>query len=214
MSKSDYVRFAVGSPGGAQSSVWNLWNNKNKSDLYIAPRLIARQQKISLHKTGEWHLAFTNDQHLSDRFVSKFQKPAEVIPGLTKAYVVIVPSTEVVTPISFPQHPPAEWYPLPSNDAVTHFTIWLTAPDRYLEGGGTGVRDCLMNTLADGRHVYVTVHDEPLTDAQRTVLEKSRKRLRDVNPNPDSYVRGYLFAQGVDGTRSFIDVFVSDSIAA
>jgi len=71
-----------------------------------------------------------------------------------------------------------------------------------------------MNTLADGRHVYVTVHDEPLTDAQRTVLEKSRKRLRDVNPNPDSYVRGYLFAQGVDGTRSFIDVFVSDSIAA
>jgi hypothetical protein len=48
----DWVfRFVVGAPGGPQSSVWRVWNNR--SDVYIAHRSMGHINKISIHPLPE-----------------------------------------------------------------------------------------------------------------------------------------------------------------
>lgn len=44
---------------GRCSDVWSVWTSGN--DVYLAPRLKGGEFKISLHGSGKWRLAFTNE---------------------------------------------------------------------------------------------------------------------------------------------------------
>lgn len=53
------IRFAVGEPGGARSSVWRVWMNDRRDDVYIAARSLASEVKVSLHPDF-WYYGFTS----------------------------------------------------------------------------------------------------------------------------------------------------------
>lgn len=49
------IRFAVGVPG-RRSTLWRLWANRAKDDVYLATRRSAGIFKFSLHESGDWRL--------------------------------------------------------------------------------------------------------------------------------------------------------------
>jgi hypothetical protein len=58
------VRLALTGDGGRRSSVWSLFTAKKTPDVYVAPRVLGGQVKISLHASGSWQVGFTAE---SDR---------------------------------------------------------------------------------------------------------------------------------------------------
>jgi hypothetical protein len=98
------LRFAVGRPDGPQSSVWSVFARAGKSDVYVANRQIASILKFSLHESGIWRLAFT-EQYASDRVASgeeigdrvqhRWLRPPETQPGWTHAMSIVIPVSDL-----------------------------------------------------------------------------------------------------------------------
>lgn len=55
------LRFAVGWPTH-RSSVWRLWANPNKDDVYLSTRQSAGEFKFSLHESGDWRMQWVRDR--------------------------------------------------------------------------------------------------------------------------------------------------------
>jgi hypothetical protein len=76
------ARFAVGSAEGPRSAVWYLWTGKGTSDVYIAARALIGNLKVSLHESGVWRIAFTEEHkegqastHDKDRVIERWNRP-------------------------------------------------------------------------------------------------------------------------------------------
>ena len=99
------VRFTVGEPKGSQSSVWRLWTHGN--DVYISLRDLTKVKKVSLHPSGRWRNAWA-EEHVAkgspfvapgqDRATDKWERPPELAPGVTRAFDIVVPASEVTQP--------------------------------------------------------------------------------------------------------------------
>ena len=113
------LRFAVGEPAGARSSVWRVWMNHRRDDVYISARALASELKVSLHPEF-WYFGFTKqhaDRGLSllpsgaDRRMSIWDRPAEFGAGWTRAFPIVVPGSEVIeAPTPYPGSE-AVWFP-------------------------------------------------------------------------------------------------------
>jgi hypothetical protein len=136
--KPDVVRFAVGNPDGPQSPVWRLWTSGKGSDVYLAARTIADQAKVSFRKSGKRRLAFT-EKYASgpnsyvrpgeDRATSKWHRPPEVAPGITRSFLIMVPASEVTSPkVPFASKPDTIWVPTAPSRLATCLTIFFTTP--------------------------------------------------------------------------------------
>lgn len=85
------LRFAVGRPG-QRSSVWRLWANRGKDDVYVATRQSAGIFKVSLHESGDWRLEWVGDDHgdvwfttgegdePQGRIIDRWSRPRQVRP--------------------------------------------------------------------------------------------------------------------------------------
>lgn len=59
----DAIRFYVGPWDDRYSSVWRVWSNPGKHDLFLGVRSIAGVLKVSLHQSGIFKAAFTKEHH-------------------------------------------------------------------------------------------------------------------------------------------------------
>jgi hypothetical protein len=94
------LRFAVGRPGSAHSSIWCAFWNKN--DYYIGARSILGSTKISLHASGicrlaltEKHMTFLRRQGIAppdDRAFLKWRRPPAPEAGAHLAVVLVFPA--------------------------------------------------------------------------------------------------------------------------
>jgi hypothetical protein len=78
------IRFAVGSEAEPFSSVWRLWAHND--EVYLSTRVMARTLKISLHSSGEWIAAFTEQsgvkiEETGSRRHRTWQRPAWMTPS-------------------------------------------------------------------------------------------------------------------------------------
>ena len=121
----------MGEREGPRGNVWWLSTRKNKNDIYIGARAFADVMKISLHQSGIWRLAFTSEyvskgsavvSPSQDRAIDKWERPPEFMPGVTKAFEIVIPGSEVTAPkhpnanIVFHQHLGGKeivWVPAP-----------------------------------------------------------------------------------------------------
>ena len=85
------LRVAVGS-ARAHGSTWRLWHSGTRDDLYVGTRSTASEMKVSLHASGDFRAAFT-EQHVmsnerlaaADQRVIRQWRPREVQPGVSCA---------------------------------------------------------------------------------------------------------------------------------
>lgn len=129
------VRFAAGSAERIRSSVWRLW--VHGSDVYLAARIMARTFKLSLHESGKWVSAFTEQSGvvLSEtgyRRHREWQRPSEFRPGWTQGPSVMVPwvTWRDELPLRHEQIPAdTEWVPEPKRNKKLLFNLLFSAAD-------------------------------------------------------------------------------------
>src|SRR6266550_771493 len=118
----DPIRVAVGRPG-RRSAVWNIMANKNKSDIYVAARSVARVQKVSLHESGDWRVQWVDSSEAGRRMAEltgsriqdQWRRPAETSPGWTKVLSIWIPDGEVVDmPNDYQTEEGVIWVPPPA----------------------------------------------------------------------------------------------------
>ena len=112
-------RFTVGTPGGARSALWRLWEVKKTSDVYLWVRSLGRFQKVSLHQSGDWRLQWTTPKVAEERgsggpnrILAKWPRPA-AMDGWSTALTVCVPGEDVVPFTGKPAPADVIWIPRP-----------------------------------------------------------------------------------------------------
>jgi hypothetical protein len=104
------VRFVVGSQDGFRGSTWRCWiPGRAKNDIYLAPRSIAGSYKISLHQSGDWRLALTeqfekklrSEGRWNDgigRLLAQWPRSRTIGPDTVLAFRIVVPHSAVTIP--------------------------------------------------------------------------------------------------------------------
>lgn len=140
------LRFGVSNGTGLRAATWKLWTvtTGGKFDVYIACRALGSALKASLHQSGQWHIAYSEEtfetkvkgaiaQH-ERRFIETWPRPPEIAPGLTLAYLIVTPSSAVTTPIDPAHDKKITWLPNPCIKEATEIAIFIAKPNVKMEG--------------------------------------------------------------------------------
>jgi hypothetical protein len=96
------LRFALGTATGARSNVWRVFGDKNTDDVYVAARDVIRTAKLSLHQSGKWRRALTEQaapQYLPadvDRALNRWEVPEPFADGWLHAVTVTIPTSSIM----------------------------------------------------------------------------------------------------------------------
>jgi len=194
------VRFAVGRSDGPQSTIWRLWTQG--SDVYLAPRAVARRWKISFHEGGRCHWGFESEDALTaaaepaalaqstSRFPDIWQMPAPFAPGWTRAFTIVVPSSELRRPLRRREDGSVVWLNSPADAPVVNFAVLFGPPDALSPEDVPVVRgapcDPVFGAVLDnGSTLWLTAYAEVgLSPATAELLEHTRAQLGDTKKHP------------------------------
>ena len=219
-------RFGVCNKAGRQSSVFRVWRGKHTSDIYVAGRSVAGDLKASLHQSGSWQIALTNQYfHRQDakqflensRHFSRWVRPAETMPGITRAFTIYFPTDELGVTPSQPHTKVIHWLEAANEGSAVAAELMLTphAPQtswRSEDGAELPVIDQIL--LPNGETLCLVHHIVPVDPGILSGLTEVRMRLRknralnlqssDWDPHL-SDKRIVLMGNTPDGTHFFAD---------
>jgi len=169
------IRFAVGEPGW-RSSVWRVWANPKKGDVYIASRKSARIFKISLYESGDWRCQWAKEDHedvvyhpygndatAEGRILAQWQRPPANSAGWTDALSIWVPGEDISTVPGDGESPiDSQWIAPPGTADAVEFRFWLVEPRR-------GRLD-LTTTLREGKNLPAVVNGFRLATGEVLVI--------------------------------------------
>jgi hypothetical protein len=204
------LRVIVGDEGGGpRSQLWRIWAGKGTSDVYVGARPIAGDVRVSLHESGKWRFAFT-ERHMRrpepliptdiNRAKHKWDRPPPFAPGLTRAFSIDIPASELRVPSrSDPLRKPALWLPPPPPDINVEIDLFLTRglPDDEWPGRRAMKTQLLYRQgLPSGEELVVVSHWTPMTEERRARLDRYKQAFllaqRDVLLERASDGRGDL----------------------
>jgi hypothetical protein len=233
------VRFAVGDPEGARSAIWRLFTSRNKSDVYVSAWALTSVLKVSLHQSGDWQHAFTSTrgmQHVApgqDRALSRWARPADFAPGITKAFEIMIPASEITKPQYLewandyrPEYAGKEvvWVPPAPEGHATHFTILFTSAEvtaATLPGwpgrNSMGTSLIARAELPNSQTVWLVAVEQEFPESVRQNVENYKRGLAEaarqmeaIKPSEIPELRGFLYGQDTDGTHFYVDLSMTD----
>jgi hypothetical protein len=223
------ARFGVMASDGRQSSVWRAWVPAAKSDVYVAARSIAGKLKVSLHESGNWREGFTREFSQNsggfvlppgDRARQKWQRPPDFAPGLTMAYQVIIPESELWQPAQISNPPDVHWEQPAGVGQESVFSVILMRSEAVGLTGWPGM-DAMASrlvsrfSLANGETCWIVAHDQTTHPDNRTTMDTFKSWVESNRPSfPNvgdwSSIRGIILVRDPSGTRRSIELRVSD----
>jgi len=180
------ARFAVGTPLGPSSNSWTVATNK-AGDIYISGRDNFQGSKVSLHKSGRWRLAQTQEAvearpHLiaegADRAVAKWEAPSDWRSAPIVAFRVITlsPALYLAATDRIDWKPSVLFVePCPDPRVMTVVSVCVV-PDgqdfdyRNAEGGQIAVLDLIDGVSAHVVATHAPIWKTGLSDLGRAVL--------------------------------------------
>ena len=134
MPKSRTIRFASGQPEESFSSIWRLVTVGD--DVYIgASKAAMGVFKISLHKSGVWVLAATEQSGATfedgNRRAKQWNRPLEHVKGVTRGPSIVVPHTTLGSRPLMAEEIGKKilWYRAPENGESVEFSIYFVEPE-------------------------------------------------------------------------------------
>lgn len=226
------IRFAVGDGASRRALVWKCWNQgSEKSDVFLAARNLGHAFKASLHEkgsqplqTGEWHVGFDKrylaknggfpSETWRTRFIDSWERPADLVKGVTLAYRIVTPASSVNLPVipSVVGKGPISWFPPPDQPLGVETDVVFTARGvRVTEWPGKrSMGTSLLGSfvLRNGTTVWVVARtcEVPPLEVPRGPL----RRLGGTDPVDltGSGLRAMMFGKEPDGSRVFYDVVI------
>jgi hypothetical protein len=180
------ARVCIGDRHGAHGSVWRIWANRNKSDLYIACRGIVGVQKWSLHESGDWRSQWVTSayaQHLTNsdnRIIDQWTQPAELEDiGWTPAFAIRARLEDLVDYGDGDElREDIIWMPAPPQGHSANIHVIIARPDR-LTAEVKGLYPFHAFSLADGRAVIVLFCLQPVTAEDTSQIEERLQAFGD-----------------------------------
>jgi len=138
--KERAIRFGIADGSGRRASTWKCWiqttAGKLEEDVYLLCRSLGGALKASLHQSGAWHIAYSEEffadnvdafaDRPSGRFIDKW-RPSEIAPGVILAFRIITPFSAVNIPIAS-LNDDIVWIPVSSPDGAIEIDIFITSP--------------------------------------------------------------------------------------
>lgn len=234
-SKKRPIRFAVGEPG-RRSTVWRLWANPGKNDVYLATRKSAGIFKLSLHESGDWRLQWVTEERGDVMFESlkedspegrvlhQWTRPSANDSGWTDALSIWVPAEDVsgIPGDDEPGHD-AQWVAPPPAGAAVEWRVVFVKPDQgahdltpALRGPETGL--ALVNgfSLVGGEVVLLFAATDFLDPSFESHLSqaradgRARARVPNFNLSASSGPRTLVITVDDDGHRNFWDLSLAE----
>ncbi len=134
------LRFGIQDNEGRRAATWKLWTETGggNSEIYLACRPLGGMLKTSLHQSGNWHIAYSRHAYENDvkgavlkqkdRFIEKWPRPPEIVPGITLAYRVITPWSAVTHSKESDKHNKVNWVSNAPEGHATEIDIFIVKP--------------------------------------------------------------------------------------
>jgi hypothetical protein len=207
------IRFGVGD-GQRRAATWKCWalEGPGRNDVYLACRELRGALKASLHKSGQWHVAFDQQflernavrEEWPTRFMETWQRPAELAPGFTLAFRIITPFATVnATP---GREKGVVWVSPPPPGHVIETAVIITGADTVTSGwpGQRSMGTSLVGQfqINNGDSVWVVSRVDAQPPHIKTQLNRSRffhgkSKADAVGPG----LRAIAFGVEADGSR-------------
>lgn len=199
VTKRTAARFAVGHPNEC-SSVFRVWANRGKLDVYASIRTWKDLAKFSFHQSGRFIFHLASVDHAGadwverpdpdNRRIDAWDRPEPFVPGWTHLITFIVPTEDVVPyeGVGWEDHDKVRWITKPARaDTVTEIRIALG--EQHMPLVDTGAADYFLDAgivdgfvLADGRLALITTHVTVLDPVRREWLDGLRRHARQGVP--------------------------------
>lgn len=214
------VRFAVGSPHGLSSNSWRFWTTRT-GDAYLACRDNFQNMKVSLHVSGRWRMAFTEEAVKdnpalvppeADRAWEVWDEPPPFMPDAVAAFSLIFLTSELAVEPS--QRDPRKWEGTTFIEAapadsgkLTAVTLFITLGDRELRHASEPSFRLASLDLIDGRRAQLLAHADPELDQPQKIVAlrqavAAAAEEKSLPYPPGGYV--YFFGKHSDGRRSIV----------
>lgn len=215
------LRFGVVDDLGNRAASWKLFTRTGPNiDFYLACRELGGSLKTSFHQSGFWHTAYNqaafermkpSDKEGRDRFISRWPKPIEKLPGFWVGMHIITPFG---SPTVQDQNLPADFIkvaPAPPGRAI-EFTIAVSAPQALISdwpGSKTGAVLVGTVALADGSTVWVLSSVVDIPDLKVPNRSPHFFEGYDESDLRSEGLRALAFADCADGSKMIVDAKVA-----
>ena len=220
------IRFGVGSSGSLHAATWKLWTEASggHSEIYLACRALGGELKVSLHQSGNWHVAFSAKTYkdkvegaipiLTSRFAEKWPQPPDIALGVTLAFRIVTPETAVSSNSEIKNPNKIKWVPPPPDNKAVEKYILITTPHAKIpewpgkDSMGTELIGSFQ--LNNGNIVWVVSLIIDCPDFSKSgsgtghfFKGKSKDDLKD-----SANLRALAFGDNPDGSRVIYDITV------
>jgi len=207
------LRFCIGEPAGARSTVWKIWTSNN--DVYLASRVIASHTKVSLHESGACQYSETSESFARtgkrnrERHRRRWQRRA-VYPesGAVNLFRVIVPQTELR--LASAEQKPAKavvWYPSPPLGYGAYVELWLTPILHEVPTHLRFMHDLLgVLPLSNGHYVGITARYLEIEPQDNEKLRNLKNLYKGVAQRPDPQSRGWALMFNQQDVHALLEV--------
>lgn len=218
MSKTTSLRFGVRADSGLVSSTWKILAKNN--EIYLLERKMGSYFKVSLHKSGNWQISFTSefiaDKKIPNqsRHIDKWKAPTDnIINGVTLAFRIIIPESELRKPISTSRKK-IEWIKAPEEEHCVEIDVILTKPFVKTSSwpGKNKMQTSLLKEikLSNGDTLWLVYHYQPMIGDDIKKLEEYKKTSQNIVKEMHSKnLKGIFGDAEKDGSRKFIEVSLS-----
>lgn len=220
MPKKKAICFAVGSTQGLRSSDWRVWTHKN--DVYFQTAPLGGVLKVSLHESGRWQMSFTSEfvkkmqakgqWPAISRHMSRWSRPREISPGVTLAFRIIIPTSEL-RPLKIRTVKTITWIAAPPIGQAVEFLIFLTTPATKVTHwpGRRAMRtQFIAKLLLPNREtLWLVYRSQLVTPELRSNISHHKSSIRKSLPATDftdPSLRSLLLGRHSDGSWYFIEV--------
>ncbi len=218
------VRFVVANSSGQRAATWKCWTSPNFPDVYVACREVGSAVKASLHRSGDWRLAYIEGfysrafsaprQAEHSRLIQRWPRPSELAPGVTLALQIYTPLAAVASPIErFGKrivHIPA---PQPAASIETSLFILTGDAVSCRCPGATSMGTRLVGSmrLVNGDKVAVVYRECAFPEVLRGPVKGHFLEGVDRKSIKSEYLRMLVFGDKLDGTRCLFEMIVRPS---
>lgn len=198
------LRFGVGEPNGRRSCSWGVMANSNSRDVYLGPRRGMNIIKMSLHKSGQWRLAYTTEGAralgiVGNRLIHAYEVPREMVPGWRMAAVIEIPESSLSTRTT-PETGKVQWWPEPDVGFALMFQVWITdSEEADVRGLTIMTAGCAGSFfLHGGGSVFVFVDEQDITQHEAKI-QSARTQNYEHNQASSLNSDDDFFSFGVGG---------------
>ncbi|MGH2691112.1 MAG: hypothetical protein ACRDHM_01255 [Actinomycetota bacterium] len=183
------VRFGAGTPDRPRSAVWRLW--VHGSDAYLGARVLLGSIKLSIHESGQWISAFTEQsgaviKETGSRRHETWTRPAEFHPGWTQGPVVGIPWVSWRDDLKPRDEIPAKtlWVPAPKRYKKLLFSTLISAPDVPKDAviPALETRDRVLASLpmANGETMWLVAQHRAMSPDESTGIRSAEREFRGI----------------------------------